>query len=272
MPEAREHRADFAFERARVRGSVRDREGRALAAVKVEATADEGSGAPAQYITGALTRDDGSFELSLGVGVSRVSAGGAADESTDGRWALVTRSVTLAAGQELGGLDFVLGLGGSLRGRVLAADGTPVPSATLWKIENDVWGWLANCGADGTFACDGLNPGVFVAWAYNDRGISYAQEIRIEADLTTATEFWLRPATRAYVTLNGLYDPTSRLTVVDAEGRDTGAVLVSGNEAVTGPLVAGRYTFRIEHGGKSTVHSFDVRGDERDVRFTLTLE
>lgn len=272
VPEAREHRADFAFERALVRGSVRDREGRALAAVKVEAAADEGSGAPAQYITGALTRDDGSFELSLGPGVSRVSAGGAADEITDGRWALVTRSVTLAAGQELGGLDFVLGLGGSLRGRVLDAGGAPVPSATLWKIEDGVWGWLATCADDGTFTCDGLSPGEFVAWAYNDHGISYAQQIRIEADMRTETEFELRPATRAYVTLTGFHDPAARLTVVDAEGRDTGAVNVSGSEAVTGPLVAGRYTLRIEHDGKSTVHTFEVRGDEREVRFTLALE
>ena len=128
----------------------------------------------------AMSNADGSYAIEgLASGSYRVEveAGGLVRQIYDNtsQWHLAT-AVGVSEGQDTPGIDFTLGLGGTITGVVLLADGTtPVPRAHISAGSYDgdgSWGW-AETASDGTYTLDGLASGDYRVEVHaSDQGLA----------------------------------------------------------------------------------------------------
>jgi len=109
----------------------------------------------------AWTASDGTYEIKgLPTGTYRVEA---RIDDPSMNYALEPQTVTVTAGQETSGVNFVLTQGGSIYGTVTDSSGNPVANAELnaWQSEGGHGGGWAMTGSDGTYTMTGLSTGTY---------------------------------------------------------------------------------------------------------------
>ncbi|MCG2782620.1 MAG: carboxypeptidase regulatory-like domain-containing protein [Candidatus Altiarchaeales archaeon] len=136
-----------------VSGTVTDASG-PVANIRVECWNEQGSG-----WGDAMTATEGTYTINgLSTGTYRVMV---RSEEADTNYATAEKTVSVTAGQETTGVDFVLTAGGSISGTVTYA-GSPVANMRVecWKQEGMGWGdaWTES---DGTYTITGLSSGVY---------------------------------------------------------------------------------------------------------------
>ncbi|MCU0725636.1 MAG: carboxypeptidase-like regulatory domain-containing protein [Planctomycetes bacterium] len=109
-----------------------------------------------------ITGEGGRFRLAgVHPGVYAVTA------SADGGFSERERGIVVAAGQETSGVALVLRPGGTILGRVLGADGSPVAGVRVMAqpvraaLMSPTGSPMQNTGPDGEFALTGLGPGTW---------------------------------------------------------------------------------------------------------------
>jgi len=243
VPAVSEFRVDVALPSASIEGRVLRGDGSACGNVAVVAQRSDGliNGAAIDLMTSDVTTDDdGEFEIvGLAAGEYDVVVGGASlfamfdaaegDEATP-----VTRAaVRLAAGERATGVEIVLAEGGRIAGRVVDANGRPVPAAVVWfrdsngRIVERLS--LTSTDAGGRFPGRLLAPGEYTVLARTggsgDGGLAApeSQPIRVTAGATAQVELVAAPAIALRIACGPEPDAPpltgTRLRVEDARGR-----------------------------------------------------
>ena len=272
VPDVREHRHDFAIPLARIAGRVTSSAGEPLAGITVEAAgrADEGELGLRQ--ARCETKADGRYELAVGPGTLTLTAGSVRGRRERSEWAATRlEGLTLAAGQQRSGVDFVLSRGGRLTGSVRKSDGSP--GGEVWIMDATREDWLGASGDDGTFDFSGLSAGPLTLEVTNGEAVT-AQPVTVTIvpGETQTCELTLVTAVQLFVDLPDVpADAEPVATLVDASGRSRNGHFDERVLAFSS-LPPGTYRLSVEHAGKKAERSLELRADEPVLRFPLSLE
>jgi hypothetical protein len=194
VPQQAEFEFDLQPPLATVRGSVHDEEGRPVERVPVR-----GDTAGPRNHSDTRTGPDGRYELFVLAGEFTLQAGGAQNAEWDTEGFAPERIAVLSAraGETIEGLDFQLGRGARLKGRVRFEDGTPAGSAADFvRVLGLVGGdrqFLGPVGEDGRFEFTGVDPAVTRVRVETRTHGSAEVPVVLRADQTSTVELVLEP-------------------------------------------------------------------------------
>ncbi len=269
--DATEHVIDLELPGGSIRGRVVGADGEPAAGARITLSLGgalrTGSFTGGQY-TEAATGDDGTYSIeylragSYDVAAGGLVLGGAFGGSSAGASGRSVRTgIELREGQTLTGVDFRLGMAGTIAGKVLDATGAPVASATVFVRDESgfVLERLSFNATDdtGAFRYGGLGEGRYTVSARADALASpESAAVRVRPGETSEVTLRLDPGTMLLVRCideDGA-DVRARVMVTDEAGRRVNGMtsfadLMGGftdggfdlSEERVGPLPPGRY-------------------------------
>ncbi|MEQ1893679.1 MAG: carboxypeptidase-like regulatory domain-containing protein, partial [Planctomycetota bacterium] len=253
VPRLAEYACELSIPLARLRGRVSATGG--VPVQLVVGASGDGADAPELLSSTTYCDADGRYELRVVPGRITVSAGG--PPATP--WAEAARTVVVASGQELDGVDLELSPGGRIRGRVRLENGLAAPGVTVWGLHD---GRRTSGVADehGFFDISGLAHGEWQVTATGSGAATRApMAVTLSASEVQRIELTLVPAATVEVRLEELQSGVRRwLTLLDDSGQVLEGPLDPGPRARFGPLTFGRYRLRVELAGESREHPFEV--------------
>jgi hypothetical protein len=190
IPQQNEVELDLEPPLALVRGRVVDEQGRPIQGVRVSAETGE-----FHNRSDTRSRPDGRYELSVSAGVFTLVAGGprAVEWEGDGYAPERLHGLHARAGETLEGLDFLLGQGARLKGRVRFEHGSPASEAGVRGLIGNEWQFLGACGDDGRFELDGVDPAVTRVQAQTRSHASAEVPVALRVGATSTVELVLAP-------------------------------------------------------------------------------
>lgn len=275
VPSSAECVFDLDLPLGRIRGRVQGADGRALAGVRIVAHPGEKPGWNAHYTE---TDAEGRYDLEVVAGVFTVRAGDGMDTGSTQPHANLVQAyqpdLSVAAGQVLERVDFVLREGGEVAGVALLEDGSRAAGVALYSWSGTSWDHVGWSDENGSFHLAGLAPGTCTLGAAAERfSTRHRTSIEVRQGLTTTLELTLLPRVQAVVRAFGASaDELLTLTWTDDLGQVQALEIVSGIDLPLGWIFPGRHYFHLQAGGRAVEQLFIVRGNEPEVVFELELQ
>lgn len=299
VPEAETWEHDFELPTGRISGRVLGPDGAPATSARVSVTT-EGPVPTGSFLGGHWTEistdDNGEYTADwLRPGTYSVSAGGSllggmfGGDSAVGR--RVRQGLRVDAGQWIRGIDFRLGQGCKLSGRVLDASGRPVPEAAVFVRdgEGQLLERLSFLETDGSgrFTYPGVEPGSYTVSAR--KGALAAPEsalLRVTEEAPAEFELRMGEGTELVVQLTDRDGTPLRaaVSVLDEAGRQVNGLLsmtelmeafregrLLSNEQRVGPLPPGHYVVTaVAEDGRDATKPVNLDGQE-ERKLTLRL-
>jgi hypothetical protein len=198
VPQAAEHRCDVDVAVGSLAGRVYGPDGPLTGAQVTAQRVRGGDGAEQWAYAHAEADHDGRYAFDLLPAETwNVTADGPANGS-HGLTKDVLTDVVIAPGASVRAADLHLRAGGTIRGRIVDDDGTPVAGVRV--TARDATGEVRNAfdmrgsSADGAFELGGLPPGVYHLTAVGDGlATTRATEVAVSASETASAEFVVEP-------------------------------------------------------------------------------
>lgn len=272
LPAVDDHVLDLSIPVARISGKVSDAEGRPLQ-VYVQGRPEQRGDDPERWSWSGCDAD-GRYELTVTPGRYTVVAGG--DPLAGSNYAAArAEGVAVAEDGHVQDVDFVLGEGGTLEGRVRHPDGSPAEGAWIWVRVGAGAEHVGATDEDGSFRLVGQEPGTcWVGASTGGAASAGATRVEIVAGETTRVELQVAPATTVAVSVRDAQGRPAgcELRVLDGQGQPcpAGADDVPGEFSLV--LAAGTYDLVAVRGDQRVERRLELDGSSPTLELELVFE